>query len=114
VAIEPFINQCEGTFLYQHKADSLAGRRVRTREARTDFDGYIAERLCKALSQESLDTALTKDDAELLVEYLRRAGALDEKAQYHGSTRRGYDIEPGPGDLEGKPSEPIDFGELLW
>lgn len=113
VAIEPFINQCDGTFLYQHKTDHLTDRRIRTREARTDLDGYIAELLCKALSQESLDASLTKDDAEKLIEYLRRAGALDDKARYHGSTRRGYAVEPGPGDLEGKPSEPIDFGDLL-
>ena len=113
VAIEPFINHCDGTFLYQQNEGGLAGRRVRTREARTDLDGYIAELLCKALSQESLDAALTKDDTEKLVEYLRRAGALDDKATYHGSARRGYAVEPGAGDREGKPSEPIDFGELL-
>jgi len=113
VAIEPFINHCDGTFLYQQKAGGLAGRRVRTREARTDLDGYIAELLCKALSQESLDAALTKDDAEKLVEYLRRAGALDDKAQYRGSTRRGWAVEPGAGDREGQRSEPIDFGSLL-
>ena len=113
VAIEPFINQCDGTFLFQRDAAGLKGRRVRVREARTDVDGYIAELLCKALSQESLDAALSKDDVEKLVEYLRRAGALDEKAQYHGSTRRGYAEEPGAGDREGTRSEPLNFGELI-
>jgi monoamine oxidase len=72
-----------------------------------------AELLCKALSQESLDAALTKDDADTLIEYLRRAGALDDKARYHGSTRRGYAVEPGPAELEGRQSEPFDFGDLL-
>jgi len=113
VPIEPFINHCDGTFLYQQKGEGLTRRRIRVREARTDLDGYIAELLCKALSQESLDAPLMKDDKEKLVEYLRRAGALDEKAQYRGSTRRGYAIEPGAGDLEGKQSDPIDFSELL-
>ena len=113
VAIEPFINHCDGTFLYQQKPGGLTGRRVRTREARTDLDGYISELLCKALSQDALDTMLTKDDTDALVEYLRRAGALDDKAEYHGSTRRGYAAEPGAGDREGRQSDPIDFGELL-
>src|SRR5437867_9108043 len=113
VALEPFINHCDGTFFYQHQADGLIDRRVRVREAQTDLDGYIAELLCKALSQESLDAELTADDTEKLVEYLRRAGALDDKAQYRGSARRGYAIEPGAGDVEGKASEPFDFGELL-
>ena len=48
-----------------------------------------------------MKTPLTKDDRERLLEYLRSAGALDKRAQYHGSTRRGYAIEPGAGDLEG-------------
>jgi monoamine oxidase len=113
VAIEPFVNHCESSFLYQHGGSGLTDRRIRVREARTDLDGYIAELLCKALSQDSLDAPLTNDDREKLLEYLRGAGALDDKAQYHGSARRGYVIEPGAGDLEGKPSEPIGFAELL-
>src|SRR5262249_43495760 len=32
VAVEPFINHCDSTYLYQQKAEGLAGRRVRTRE----------------------------------------------------------------------------------
>jgi monoamine oxidase len=113
VAIEPFINHCDGTFFYQHQGDGLIDRRVRVREAQTDLDGYVAELLSKALSAESLDARLTNDDIEKVIEYLRRAGALDNKAQYTGSSRRGYAIEPGAGDLEGKPSEPFDFSELL-
>src|SRR5262245_21792279 len=101
VPIEPFINHCDGTFLYQRDATGLAARRIRVREARADLDGYIAELLCKALSLESLDAALTDDDRERLVEYLRRAGALDDKARYHGTARRGYKVEPGPADQDG-------------
>jgi monoamine oxidase len=113
VAVEPFINHCDGTFLYQHQSQGLSQRRVRVREARTDLDGYIAELLCKALSQESLDTPLTEQDKEALVEYLRRSGALSDTSQYRGSTRRGYATEPGAGDVEGRRSDPFDFGELL-
>lgn len=75
VAIEPFVNHCESTFLYQHGEGALTDRRIRVREAQTDLDGYIAERLCKALSQDSLDAPLTKDDREKLLEYCIRIGS---------------------------------------
>ena len=71
---------------------TLTGRRIRLREARADFDGYIAELLSKALSQAQLDQPLTTEDRERLLAYLRRLGALDQQRQYRGSPRRsGYD-----------------------
>jgi monoamine oxidase len=89
VPLEVFGINSEGNYLYQQNAAALAGRRIRVREARTDLDGYVAEMLSKAASQVDLDQELTNDDRENLLEYLRRAGALDERAQYRGSPRRG-------------------------
>jgi monoamine oxidase len=54
-------------------------------------DGYVAELLTKALSQHELDQPLTAGDREMLISYLRRAGALDERGRYQGSDRRGTD-----------------------
>src|SRR5918995_4086483 len=93
VPIEVFVPDCESAYLAQTRGP-LAGRRIRLREARADFDGYIAELLSKALSQTQLDQALTAEDRERLLEYLRRLGALDQQRQYRGSPRRsGYDHE---------------------
>jgi monoamine oxidase len=77
---------------------------MRVREARADLDGYVAELLSKALSQGDLDQPLTNDDRDRLLDYLRRAGALDERRQYRGSSRRGDDVADRPfalGDLLG-------------
>src|SRR5918993_2445905 len=88
VPTEVFVPDCESAYLYQTRGP-LASRRVRLREARADFDGYIAELLSKALSQTQLDQPLTTEDRDRLLAYLRGLGALDQQRQYRGSSRRG-------------------------
>ncbi len=90
VATEVFVPDCESAYLAQTRGP-LAGRRVRLREARADFDGYIAELLSKSISQASLDQPLTAEDRDRVVAYLRGLGALTETGQYRGSSRRGGD-----------------------
>ena len=63
VPVEVFVPDCESAYLSQTRGP-LAGRRVRLREARADFDGYIAELLSKALSQAQLDQPLTAEDRD--------------------------------------------------
>ena len=87
----------ESAYLYQTRSSTLTGRRIRLREARADFDGYIAELLSKALSQTQLDQPLTTEDRDRLLAYLRRLGALDQQRQYRGSPRRsGYEERSAP------------------
>jgi monoamine oxidase len=105
VPTEVFVPDCESAYLYQTRGP-LAGRRIRLREARADFDGYIAELLSKALSQAQLDLPLTTEDRERVVAYLRGLGALDKSGQYRGSSRRGL-------DAQGRPSAPLALGELF-
>ena len=91
VPVEVFVADSESAYLYQTRSATLSGRRIRMREARADFDGYISELLSKALSQQQLDQPLTSEDREKLLAYLRRLGALDQQRQYRGSPRRqGY------------------------
>ncbi len=93
--VEVFVPDCESAYLSQTRGP-LAGRRIRLREARADFDGYIAELLSKALSQAQLDQPLTAEDRDRLLAYLRRLGALDQQRQYRGSSRRGPDDQGRP------------------
>jgi monoamine oxidase len=91
----------------------LAGRRLRVREVRADLHGYVAELLSKVLNQPALDLPMTDADRECLLEYLRRDGALDERAVYRGSPRRGYAVPPGAGEAAGSVAAPIDRGALV-
>ena len=94
VATEVFVPDCESAYLAQTRGP-LAGQRIRLREARADFDGYIAELLSKALSQPQLDQAFTAEDRDRVLAYLRGLGALDERRQYRGSSRRGGEAVGG-------------------
>ena len=105
VPVETFVPDCESAYLVQTRGP-LVGRRVRLREARADFDGYIAELLSKALSETQLDQPITAEDRDRLLAYLRRLGALNQQRQYRGSLRRGP-------DNQGRPSVPLALGELL-
>jgi len=104
VPVEVFVADSDAAWLYQTRSSTLTGRRIRLREARADFDGYIAELLSKALSQAQLDQPLTAEDRDRLLAYLRQLGALDQQGQYHGSPRRaGYN----------QPSAPLSLHDLL-
>jgi monoamine oxidase len=106
VPVEVFVADSESAYLYQTRSSRLTGQRVRLREARADFDGYIAELLSKALSQAQLDQPLTNEDRDRLLAYLRRLGALDQQRQYRGSPRRrGYGQE--------RQSAPLPLRDLL-
>ena len=98
VATEVFVPDCESAYLAQTRGP-LAGRRIRLREARADFDGYIAELLSKSLSQAQLDQPLTAADRDRVLAYLRSLGALNEAGQYRGSSRRGDDTPVALRDL---------------
>ena len=113
VPIEVFVNDNEAAYLYQTKSRTLGGRRLRQREVRADMGGYAAELLSKAIAGHTLDEPLTDSDRNALLEYLRRAGALDEKALYRGSARRGYAAPPGAGDAPGRLSAPLPLDDLL-
>ena len=105
VATEVFVPDCESAYLALTRG-SLAGQRIRLREARADFDGYIAELLSKALSQAQLDQPLTVEDRDRVLAYLRGLGALDERREYRGSSRRGL-------DAQGRATAPVPLGELF-
>jgi monoamine oxidase len=105
VATEVFVPDCETAYLAQTRGP-LAGKRVRLREARADFDGHLSELLSKALSQTQLDQPLTAQDRDRVLAYLRELGALDERRQYRGSMRRGL-------DAQGRPTAPVALQDLF-
>jgi monoamine oxidase len=97
VPVEVFVADSESAYVYQTRSSTLAGQRIRLREARADFDGYVAELLSKSLSQAQLDQPLTTEDREKLLAYLRRFGALNQQREYRGSPRRsGYEERSAP------------------
>src|SRR6185312_4672179 len=97
VSMEVFTQGNDNAFLHNTKA--FGGKPQRVREIAADTDGYIAELLAKASSQQQLNGALSADEKDGFLQILRSWGALDKNYEYkkslQASARRGYGTYPG-------------------
>ena len=103
---------------YVHSTKAFGGSPKRFREVVADCDGYVAELLAKAASQDKLDNIIDKDEKDGLLRMLRRWGVLDQNYEYKASDAvsivRGFD-QPRGGGLNAVPtnSEPLSRSELF-
>ena len=116
VPLEPF---CQVNYnAYVHSAQAFGGKPQRYREVKADYQGHVAELLAKCTRQNSLDSAVSKEDQEKLLESLREWGGLDKHYAYvaseAASDRRGYQKNPG-GGLSARPipSKPVALSDIL-
>ncbi|BCJ62754.1 flavin monoamine oxidase family protein [Micromonospora endophytica] len=111
VPIEMFGNQNADSYYFNENAGPLSDRPIRHREAKADIYGYVSELLAKATDQGALDGHLTGEDKERLLEFLRGFGSIGGRVagdpaaswRYTGTSRRGYEVEPGAGFEAGTP-----------
>lgn len=116
VAIEPFFQVNYNA--YVHASDTFSGQPQRLRHVQCDYQGGVSELLAKVVGQGTLDSPLTKEDQQRLLESLKDFGALDSNYRYSkslvSSARRGYEIDPGGGLMPvASYSEPTQLGDLL-
>ena len=112
VELEVFTNDNRAALF--HNLERFGGRPVTARRAITDTRGYIAELLAKAVDAGSLDSALTAEDKERILQMLVQYGDLGEDRLYRGTKRGGYRGKRVNAGLEaGDFDDPLDFGELL-
>lgn len=116
VALEPFVQVNYAA--YMHSPNAFGGKPQRYREVHADFNGHVAELLAKAANQTGLDQAVSAEDREILLDAMRKWGALDANYEYKKglpvSERRGYVSDPGGGlTAEPVPSEPLAMRELM-
>lgn len=112
VPIEAFCAFNEAAYVHNATAPEGA-KRLRVRELRADWRGYTSEMLAKAVTFDTLDRPMTKDDRDRIVEWLRQEGGLSAEIRYSGSARRGYTSAPGAGASPGVTGPPVGFDELL-
>jgi len=116
VPLEAFVQVNYNAYL--HSSSAFGGKPQRYREVKADYHGHVAELLAKATRQNALDTAVSKEDREKLLESLREWGALDKNFAYTAneacSERRGFTRKPG-GGLTGRPipSDPVGLTDVL-
>jgi monoamine oxidase len=116
VALEPFVQVNHNA--YVHAPNAYGGKPQRYRHVQADYQGQVAELLAKAVRANQLDTALTQEDLERLLESLKDWGALDAQYRYiqgvQSSDRRGFKVDAGGGLMPlRQPSEPLRLTDLL-
>ncbi len=99
VELEPFIQLDHNAFIHRGKA--FGGKPQRYKELAVDFKGHVGELLAKSLNAGTLDSTVTKEDKEKLLEAMRDWGVLDDNLNYSSglkaSAQRGYESAPGGG-----------------
>lgn len=101
VPIQVYNNVNENAYYFAEGKGPLSNKKIRNREVHNDIRGYMAEMLAKSIDHNALDTRLTKEDAEKVIEYLMAEGGLDVDKLYKASARRGYTEPPGAGNQPG-------------
>lgn len=113
VPLEVYNNVNEAAYYFSEGKGPLSNKKVRIREIQNDVRGYMSEMLVKAMDHGQLDSTLTKEDTEKIVEYLRAEGGLDIDKLYKASDRRGYTEDPGAGLLSGKVADAYKLKDML-
>jgi monoamine oxidase len=111
VSLEVMVNDNRAT-LFQDD-DAFQGKPVSSRQVIHDSRGFIAEMLAKAISKDALAEAVSADDKERMLAFVRSFGALARDNSYKGSARAGFREPPGAGISAGQLNEPLSFKELL-
>jgi monoamine oxidase len=113
VPIQVYNNVNENTYYFAEGKGPLSNKKIRTREVHNDMRGYMTEMLAKSIDHGNLDTGLTKEDAEKVIEYLMAEGGLDVDKLYKASARRGYIESPGADDKPGKVAEAYKLADMI-
>lgn len=113
IPIQVYNNVNESTYYFAEGKGPLSNKKIRNREVHNDIRGYMTEMLAKSIDHGSLDSNLTKEDGEKVIEYLMAEGGLDVDKLYKASARRGYLESPGAGNRPGKIADPNKLADLI-
>lgn len=113
VPIEVYNNINEAAYYFSEGKGALANKKIRIREIHNDVRGYMSELLAKSIDAGTIDTALTKEDAQKVVEYLRAEGGLNIDKLYRASERRGFMEPPGAGEKVGRVADPHQLSDII-
>jgi monoamine oxidase len=110
VKLEVLVNTARAARLYN---PTLGGPAIELRQAVNDTRGAVAELLGKAIDRGALDQEISAHDRERVFAFLQQYGDLTPDKLYKGSSRSGWAVEPGAGDLVGTARAPLSLDRLL-
>lgn len=113
VPLQVYNNVNASAYYFSEGKGPLSNKKIRAREIQHDTRGYMTEMLAKAIDSKQLDLAMTKEDAEKILEFLRAEGGLNPDNLYKASARRGYTITPGAGNKPGTIADAWPLSSIL-
>jgi monoamine oxidase len=111
VDIETVVNN-SGSARIQSDA-VFAGRPIAMRQAVYDLRGEVNALMAGAVNRGALDQAVSAEDRQRLLAFLRFSGSLNEQHQYRGSAHAGFATHPGAGPQPGTAVEAMSLSTLL-
>ncbi|MFD0793656.1 FAD-dependent oxidoreductase [Mucilaginibacter litoreus] len=113
VPIQVYNNVNEGAYYFAEGKGPLSNKKIRVREIHNDIRGYMAETLAKSVDHGALDSTLSKEDVQKVLEYLMAEGGLDIDKLYKASARRGFTEPAGAGNKPGKIADPYKLADII-
>jgi monoamine oxidase len=114
VELEIYVMETTANRFQTEKA--FGGKAVENRRIANDTRGYIASLLAKAINRGALDEPLDAADRAKLLSLLEKFGDIRADSnppyEYNGSTRSGYEIDPGVTE-PGKRPDRLSLNALL-
>jgi monoamine oxidase len=111
VEMEVLVNHSHSALI---QAEGLNDNKpLQMRQAIHGVRGNVASLLAKGIQNGGVDVALSAEDKALLVQNLIGWGELDPDLMFRSSEMSGFEIEPGAGDVTGKPRDAMILASLL-
>ena len=88
VSLETYNNVNEAAYYFAEGKGPLSNKKIRIKEIQNDVRGYTSELLAKAMDTHQLDVALTAEDTQKIIAFLRAEGGLDIDKMYKASSAR--------------------------
>ncbi len=111
VEMEVLVNHSHGALIQAEGFNG--GRPLQMRQAIHNVRGNVASLLAKGVQNGGVDVAMSADDKALLVQNLIGWGELDPDLMFRHSEMSGFAIEPGAGDVTGKPRDAMVLASLM-
>jgi monoamine oxidase len=111
VPLEVEVNSSRGALLQCDKLNG--GAAVTERRAVNDTRGHVSELLAKCIKKGALDEAITAEDRERMIAFLRQYGDLQPDLLFKGSERSGFKVPPGAGKEMPEAIDPLPMHALL-
>lgn len=109
VELQPLINSSRNALL---QAD-LKQPPLQLRQVVNDTRGWLSELLSRSVDNHGLDTQLSTEQRQGLLDFLRVYGDLDAERHYQGSVRSGYSRFAGAGEQTPITRQPEPLARLL-